>query len=339
MSDKGELIGERQQETPRLILTGEPSAGSTQAELGRIKNLRLSQLGSLLAATWDNFLLHNVPRLGASLAFYTMLSLAPLLVVVVAVAGWAFGREAAVGQLVWQIQDLVGYEGAQAVKALLTASHKPASGGIAAFLGLLTLFMGASSAIAELRDALNIIWNAPARNSCGPLENIVAILKDRTLAFAMVLGIGFLLLVSLAINAALAALGGYFQSYLPANEWTLQAISFLISFIVVTFLFALIYRVLPDIYIAWTDVALGAAITSLLFTVGKTLLGLYLGKAAFMSTYGAAGSLVVLLLWVYYSAQIFFLGAEFTHTYAERYGSHPSEAAQHAVNIVDRIPD
>jgi len=297
-----------------------------------MRSLQSSQLWSLAEGTWDSFLAHNVPRLGAALAFYTMLSLAPLLVVVVAVAGWVFGREAAVGQLVWQIQDLAGYEGAQAVKALLTAAHKPAAGSIAAILGILTLFAGASSAIAELREALNTIWNVPKKRR-GIVQSVLAILKDRTMAFAMVLGIGFLLLVSLAINAALAALGGYFQAYLPANEWILQSANFVISFFVVTFLFTLIYKVLPDIYIAWTDVALGAAITSLLFTFGKTLLGLYLGKAAFVSTYGAAGSLVVLLLWVYYSAQIFFLGAEFTHTYAERYGSHPSQAALQKVQL------
>jgi len=297
-----------------------------------MRSLQSSQLWSLAEGTWDSFLAHNVPRLGAALAFYTMLSLAPLLVVVVAVAGWVFGREAAVGQLVWQIQDLAGYEGAQAVKALLTAAHKPAAGSIAAILGILTLFAGASSAIAELREALNTIWNVPKKRR-GMVQSVLAILKDRTMAFAMVLGIGFLLLVSLAINAALAALGGYFQAYLPANEWILQSANFVISFFVVTFLFTLIYKVLPDIYIAWTDVALGAAITSLLFTFGKTLLGLYLGKAAFVSTYGAAGSLVVLLLWVYYSAQIFFLGAEFTHTYAERYGSHPSQAALQKVQL------
>ncbi len=337
--DERELIGADQVETPRLILTGEPPGGSVPVELRRLKSLRRSQLWPLLAETWENFFIHNVPRLGASLAFYTMLSLAPLLVVVVAVAGWAFGRDAAVGQLVGQIQDLAGYEGAQTVKALLTAAHKPASGSIAAILGILTLFVGASSAIAELRDALNTIWNVPVKKTCGPLQGILAILKDRTLAFTMVLGIGFLLLISLAINAALAALGGYFQSYLPADEWILQSANFLISFVVITLLFALIYKVLPDIYIAWGDVALGSAMTSLLFTAGKMLLGLYLGKAAFMSTYGAAGSLVVLLLWVYYSAQIFFLGAEFTHTYAERYGSHPSEAAQRKVEIINRLPD
>ncbi len=340
MSEKGEIIGAQPVDNPRVILTGEPpGGGSIPTELRRIRSLRFSQLRGLLTGTWDSFLEHNVPRLGASLAFYTMLSLAPLLVVVIAVAGWAFGREAAVGQLVWQIQELAGYEGAQAVKSLLTAAHKPAAGSIAAILGVLTLFVGASSAIAELRDALNTIWNVPPKKACGPLQSMLAILKDRTLAFTMVLGIGFLLLVSLAINAALAALGAYFQSYLPANEWILQAANFLISFFVITLLFALIYKVLPDTYIAWGDVALGSAITSLLFTAGKMLLGLYLGKAAFLSTYGAAGSLVVLLLWVYYSAQIFFLGAEFTHTYAEYYGSHPSEAAQHKVELIDRMPE
>ena len=154
----------------------------------------------------------------------------------------------------------------------------------------------------------------------------------------MVLGIGFLLLVSLAVNAALAGLGKFYQDYLPANEWVLQSANFVISFVVTTILFAMIYKVLPDIYIAWSDVLLGAAITSLLFSIGKLLIGLYLGKASFVSTYGAAGSLVVLILWVYYSAQIFFLGAEFTHTYAERYGSRPSESAQRKIEVVNRIP-
>jgi len=236
--------------------------------------------------------------------------------------------------LLWQLQDLVGYEGAQAIKVMLTAAHKPTSGSIAAILGLITLFFGASSVVAELRDALNIIWDVPRKEICGPMKNILALLKDRTLAFALILGIGFLLLVSLAINAALAAIGGFFTFYLPAQEWILQSANFLISFAVITLLFALIYKVLPDVSVAWSDVALGAAFTSLLFSIGKLLISLYLGKASFMSTYGAAGSLVVLLLWVYYSAQIFFLGAEFTHVYAERYGSRPSEAAGKKLEIV-----
>ncbi len=327
-------------ETPRLTQTGANPEDRSDITIRRVASLRWSQIWNLLTTTSDYFLIHKVPRLGASLAFYTILSLAPLLVVVIAVAGLVFGREAAIGQVVWQIQDLVGYEGAQAVKAMLTSAHKPASGAIAAVLGLITLFFGASAVVAELRDALNVIWNVPAKEACGLLKSIVAVLRDRTLAFAMVMGVGFLLLVSLAINAALAALGDSFKNYLPTEEWILQIANFVISFVVVTFLFALIYKFIPDIYISWGDVALGAAITSLLFTVGKFLIGLYLGKAGFGSTYGAAGSLVILLIWVYYSAQIFFLGAEFTHIYAEKYGSHPSVAAERGrVEIVDRIPD
>ncbi len=335
--DNPPLIGGEKREVPRLIDTG--SGSPAKVELRRITSLRWSQVWFLLTTTWDNFLIHKVPRLGAALAFYTLLSLAPLLVVVVAIAGWAFGREAAVGQVLWQIQDLVGYEGSQAVRALLTEAHKSNSGALAAVLGILTLFFGASAVVAELRDALNTIWNVPARTSRGIMGSVLAVLKDRTLAFAMVLGVGFLLLVSLAINAALAALGAYFQQFLPTQEWVLQLANLVISFVVITLLFGLIYKVLPDIYIAWTDVALGSAITSLLFSIGKTLIGLYLGKASLMSTYGAAGSLVVLLLWVYYSAQIFFLGAEFTRTYAERYGSRPIEAAGRKVEVVNRIPD
>jgi membrane protein len=310
---------------------------NTRVALRRIFTLRWSQISALLNTTWKNCFIDRVPRLGASLAFYTVLSLAPLLVVVIAVAGLVFGREAAIGQVVWQIQDLVGDEGAQVVSVLLTSAHKPRSGSIAAILGLLTLFFGASAVVAELRDALNTIWNVPAKEECSPLRSVLSVLRDRTLAFAMVMGIGFLLLVSLAINAALAALGGSFKFYLPTSEWLLQTVNFCVSFVVIGFLFAMIYKVLPDIYISWGDVILGAAITSLLFNIGKLLIGLYLGKAGFSSTYGAAGSLVILLIWVYYSAQIFFIGAEFTHAYAEQYGSHPSRRQK--VEIVERIPD
>jgi membrane protein len=339
MGDEPTIIGANLEPPPRLVDASQDDTTSAKHEVRRVFRLRRSDLWALLSTTWNNFLVHKVPRLGAALAFYTMLSLAPLLVVVIAVAGWAFGREAAIGQVVWQIQDLVGREGAQAIQALLAAAHKPRSGSVAAVLGLITLFFGASSVVAELRDALNTIWEVPQREACGPLKSIFAILKDRTLAFAIVLGVGFLLLVSLAVNAALAAIGGYFRNYLPADEWILQAANFLISFAVVTLLFAVIYKVLPDTYVAWKDVGLGATITSLLFSIGKLLIGLYIGKASFMSTYGAAGSLVVLLFWVYYSAQIFFLGAEFTHTYAERYGSRPSETAARKVELVERIPD
>jgi membrane protein len=326
-------------DVPRLSTPGMDSQECLELDLHRIAALRWSQISDLLNATWVNFLVDKVPRLGASLAFYTLLSLAPLLVVVIAIAGFAFGRDAATGQLVWQIQEVAGEEGAQFVRAMLTNAQKPAPGSIAAALGLATLFFGASAVVAELRDALNTIWRVPEKEVCGLLRSIIAVLRDRTWAFAMVMGVGFLLIVSLAINAALSALGSSFEGYLPTAEWVLQTANFLVSFLVIGFLFALIYKVLPDIHIAWGDVALGAAITSLLFSIGKLLIGLYLGKAGFGSTYGAAGSLVILLIWVYYSAQIFFLGAEFTHAYAERYGSHPEEAARHKVEIIDRIPD
>jgi membrane protein len=326
--------------TPRLTETGVNPEDCSDVTLRRLASVRWSQIWSLLKTTSDYFLVHKIPRLGASLAFYTILSLAPLLVVVIAVAGLVFGRAAAIGQVVWQIQSLVGYEGAQVVKSMLTSAHKPASGSIAAVLGLITLFFGASAVVAELRDALNTIWNVPAKEARGLLKGIAAVLRDRTLAFVIVMGVGFLLVVSLAVNAALAALGASFRNYLPTEAWILHLANFVISFVVITFLFALIYKVVPDIYISWGDVALGAAITSLLFTIGKSLIGLYLGKAGFGSTYGAAGSLAILLIWVYYSAQIFFLGAEFTHVYAEKYGSHPSVAAERGhVEIIDQIPD
>jgi membrane protein len=323
----------------RLSTPGVDSQECLETDLRRIATFKRSQIFDLLSATSRNFLLDKVPRLSASVAFYTLLSLAPLLVVVIAIAGFAFGREAATGQLVWQIEEVVGDDGAQFVRAMLTDAHKPASGSIATVLGLATLFFGASAVVAELRDALNTIWHVPEKEACGPLRSIVAVLRDRTWAFAMVTGVGFLLIVSLAINAALSALGSSFQGYLPTSEWVLQTANFLVSFMVIGFLFALIYKVLPDINIAWGDVALGAAITSLLFSIGKLLIGLYLGRAGFGSTYGAAGSLVILLIWVYYSAQIFFLGAEFTHAYAEQYGSNPEKEARHKVEIVDRIPD
>jgi membrane protein len=327
------------QDVPRLSTPGVDPQDCLDVDLRRIARFQRSQIADLLNATWRNFLVDKVPRLSASVAFYTLLSLAPLLVVVIAMAGFAFGREAATGQLVWQIQEVVGEEGAQFVRAMLTNAHQPASGSIATALGLATLFFGASAVVAELRDALNTIWRVPEKELCGPVRSIIAVLRDRTWAFAMVTGVGFLLIVSLAINAALSALGSSFQGYLPTSEWVLQTVNFLVSFLVIGFLFALIYKVLPDINIAWGDVALGAAITSLLFSIGKLLIGLYLGKAGFGSTYGAAGSLVILLIWVYYSAQIFFLGAEFTHAYAEQYGSKPENEARHKVEIVDRIPD
>jgi membrane protein len=264
----------------------------------------------------------KAPRLGASLAFYTLLSLAPLLVVIVAVAAFVYGPEAARGQLVWQIQGLVGPDGARAIQGLVQGAYKPGTGVIATLLGFLTLVFGASSVVVELRDALNTIWHVPLDCFNTGLSSIFRLVKERFYSFAMILGVGFLLLVSLVLNAWIAAMGKFFASALPTPESLLHVATFLISFVVSTFLFAAIYKMLPDVRLEWSDVAVGASVTSLLFTIGKQLIGLYLGKTSFGSTYGAAGSLVIVLVWVYYSAQLFFLGAEFTKVYTKTLGSH-----------------
>jgi membrane protein len=266
------------------------------------------------ASSWDKI---NAPRLGAALAFYTLLSVAPLIVVCIAIAGMIFGHEAATGQIRYQIQNMVGNEGGKVLESLLENAYKPAQGITAAAVGFFMLLFGASGVFGELRDSLNTVWGRTTHSSTG----LVAMVKYRFVSFAMVLGIGFLLLVSLVLSAGLSAAGKFFQSRLPLPEPALQAGSLLLSFLAITILFALLYKVVPDVYIEWKDVIIGAAVTSLLFSIGKFLIGLYLGKASVGSAYGAAGSVVVFIVWVYYSAQIFFLGAQFTRVFAERHGS------------------
>jgi membrane protein len=304
---------------------GLESTEDTRMEFRRLRTIGWREIRYLLLRLVDDWYRHRVPRLGASLAFYTMLSMAPLLIVVLAVAGFVFGREAAAGQLVWQIRELVGLEGARVIQDLLKGAADPLAGGIATAVGLITLFFGASSVVAELRDALNTIWDVPTKETEFGLRSILAVLRERLASFAVVLAFGFLLLVSLAVNAAISAMGQYFSYWLPTSEWLLQIANSVISFLVIAILFAAMFRYLPDIHVTWGDVALGAFGTAVLFTAGKTLIGIYLGKASIGSTYGAAGSLVIMLVWVYYSAQIFFLGAEFTQAYATCFGSRPRE--------------
>jgi membrane protein len=283
--------------------------------------LKPKELSGLLKETVVEWSDDNVPRLGASLAFYTLLSLAPLLVVVVAIAAIAYGKQAAQGELFGQISGLVGPQGARAIQGLLEGAYKPGTGLLATILGLLTLAVGASSVVVELRSALNTIWHVPATSDGMGLSSVLQLLKERFYSFGLVLGVGFLLLVSLVLNTFLAAFGKFFGSILPAPEWLLQAATSLISFLVITGLFAMIYKLVPDVRLKWSDVIVGSSVTALLFSVGKHLIGLYLGKASFGSTYGAAGSLVVVLVWVYYSSQLFFLGAEFTKIYTQKFGS------------------
>lgn len=268
---------------------------------------------------------------GAALAFYSILSLAPLVVISLAVIGLFFDRNAATSRLLSQVQLLVGQEGAQAIGSMLPASNQPATSTLAAVLGMATLLLGASGVFGQLQDTMNMIWDVEPRPGAG----IVDFMRRRFLSFAMVLGTSFLLLVSLLLSTVIGALGQALSASRPELEVFIHLGNELVTFIVVTLLFAMIFKLLPDKQVAWRDVWMGAFLTALLFVVGKLLIGLYLGKSAIGSAYGAAGSLVVLVVWIYYSAQILFLGAEIAHTQAE-YRQHRS--AHPAVPFQDRQP-
>ncbi len=279
----------------------------------------------LLKETFLEWNKDKASRLAAALAYYTVFSLAPLLIIVIAIAGSVFGEEAARGAIVGQIQGLVGRAGAEVIQAAIQNASKPAEGTIASIISVVVLIFGASGVFAELQDALNTVWEVQPK----PGRGVFNVIRNRFLSFSMVLGIGFLLLVSLVMSAILAALVNFVGNAVPGVSVLLQLVNFIFSFVVTTLLFGLIYKVLPDVKIAWSDVWIGAAITSLLFSIGRFLLGMYLGNSSFGSTYGAASSLVIILAWVYYAAQILFLGAEFTQVYARRYGSQivPTENA------------
>jgi membrane protein len=276
----------------------------------------MRRFAAIVKETVSQFLAERAPRMAAALAFYTTFSLAPLLIIIIAVAGLAYGQDAAQGKIVGEIQGLVGVSGASTVQDLIHNARTPASGGAAAVIGLLTLLVGATGVASELQDSLNTIWNVKAATTNG----IVALLKQRLMSFAMILGIGFLLLVSLILSAALTAVTTFAGQALTISDSILHLADLAFSFAVITVLFALIYKIVPDAEIRWRDVWLGASAASLLFAVGKLALGFYIAESGVESAYGAAGSLVVLLLWVYYSTQILFLGAELTqvHTTSRR---------------------
>jgi len=288
------------------------------------------QLAKQTAADW---LEDDASRLAASLAFYTLLSLAPLVIIAVAVAGLLLGPEAARGQIAGELGSVVGKSAAQGIQSVVADAKSTASGTLGTIVGAATLFIGASGVFGELKYALNSIWEVRAKPGRGLLGEI----KDRFLSFTMVLGVAFLLLVSLLLSALLSALGHLIASAWLGGEPLWQVANFSFSLAMVTGLFALIFKYVPDVEIRWGDVWLGAAVTALLFTIGKSLLGVYLGKAAVGSSYGAAGSLVVLVVWVYYSAQILFLGAEFTQVQA-RFRGHAIRPSQRGVAFRRDLP-
>jgi len=286
----------------------------------------LKSLWSLIKEAVSQWSEDFAPSMGAALAYYTIFSIAPLLVIAIAVAGFFFGQDAASGAIFAQLRGLVGDEGATAIQGLVKSASEPGKGAFAAIAGFVTLLLGATTVFGELQSDLDRIWDAPKQEKSG----LWGLLRTRLLSFGMILGIGFLLLVSLVLSAGLSALSHFWDSWFEDWEFVLQAINFLVSFGIVTGLFAMIYKILPRCAIAWKDVWVGAAVTSLLFSIGKLLIGLYLGKSSVTSGFGAAGSLVIVLVWVYYSAQIFLLGAEFTKAYAYSHGTrqaHPKPAS------------
>ena len=264
------------------------------------------------------------PSMGAALSYYALFSIAPLLLIVIGIAGYFFGEEAARGEIYAQLATLIGPDGAHAVQGLVAAARKPESGVLAMVVGTALLIAGASTVFGELQNALDRIWRAPAREKA---KGWWTLLRTRVLSFGMILGIAFLLMVSLVLSAAISALGRW---------WGLHLIDIALSFALTTLLFAMIYKIMPRVRIAWRDVWVGAAVTAALFAVGKWAIGLYIGRSGVTSAFGAAGSLVVVMVWVYYSAQIFLLGAEFTRLYAEEHGSRaaaPALAAPSAIRV------
>jgi membrane protein len=282
--------------------------------------MSLRRLWTVLQRALGGWWNDNVPHLGAALSYYTLFSLAPILIVAMAIAGLVFGAEAVRGEIVGQIDGLVGHDGALAVQAMLEGASKPSSSIPATIIGVVTFFLGATGAFLELQTALNAIWRVKPKASTRFLR---ALIIDRVISFGLVVGLGFLMLTSLLVSAGLAALHAYMGQTFPAVAVLWEALNVIVSLTVITLLFAMIYKVLPDVELEWSDVWVGGLVTAGLFTVGKLLIGLYLGTSALASSYGAAGSVLVVLVWVYYSAQIILLGAEFTREYGKEFGRRP----------------
>lgn len=301
----------------------------------RIRSNRLATwLMEWWRIVWDSgvkWWADNALRLGASLSFYTAFALSPLLVIVIAVAGVVFGEEQVQRALMEEISNLVGPGSTEAIQSMLGSARPSTHGGLKAAISIATALILATGVFVEMQDGLNTIWRSPIQDGSG----LWRFLRDRVLSFLVIIGMGFLLLVSLVIDALLGAFGAYLTHLLPTSEAIMYGLNLMISIIVVTVLFALMFRLLPRAKVAWNEVWIGAGVTAGLFTIGKFLIGVYLGTAGVTSAYGAASSLMVILLWVYYSSLIFYFGAEFTYVYAEKsrasYGIRNSERPQAAV--------
>jgi membrane protein len=273
----------------------------------------------LIKDTVSGFIEHEDLTRGAAIAYYTIFSIAPLLIIVIAIAGLVFGHDAAQGAIVAQLSGLIGKQSAEILQSMIQSANHQAAGILATIIGVGTLLLTATGAFSEIQSALNAIWKA------APSLGVSELVRARLMSVGLVVTLGFLMLVSLVVSAGLTALGSYFSDLLPVGDVLISLLNSTISIILISALFAAIYKILPDKPIAWRDVAVGSVVTAILFTCGKSLIGLYIGSSSVTSSYGAAGALLIILIWVYYSAQIFLLGAEYTRAYAETHGSHAAE--------------
>jgi membrane protein len=280
----------------------------------------LSETWKLLKDTVLSFINDEALSRGAAIAFYTVISIAPVLLIVIAIAGLAFGRDAAQNAITAQLSGLMGQQTAEVLQSAIASAAGKSSGIVATVVGIITLFATASGVFGEMQSALNAIWKVQPTGT-----TVSRLIRARAASLGLVAALGFLLMVSLVVSAALTAFGNQINSILPFGRLLLSGLNFVVSLSLISVLFAAIYKVLPDRRLEWHDVGVGAVVTAILFTIGKSLIGLYIGSSAIASSYGAAGALVILLLWVYYSAQIFLLGAEFTKVYANRHGSKQEE--------------
>lgn len=282
-----------------------------------VSGMSIKQIWLLFKTAFSAWRDDYAQSMGAALAYYTLFSIAPLLLIVISIAGLVFGQDAARGEIIGQLHSLMGQRGAMAIQTLLESVSHPAEGIAATVIGVVLLLVGATSVFGELQDSLDRIWKAPVREGSG----LWHLLRARLLSFGMILGIGFLLMVSLVFSAGLAAISKWWSPLFTGWMLIAGVLNTLFSFALTTGMFAMIYKTMPRAHIAWEEVWIGAVMTAVLFTIGKWLIGIYIGNSAFSSAYGAAGSILVLLIWVYYSAQIFLMGAELTRAYSQVLGT------------------